>query len=40
MNNRKVSDPDAVLDESDVLAGGWVVLRRGKRSLAAVSVAG
>ncbi|RZS89338.1 tyrosyl-tRNA synthetase [Motilibacter rhizosphaerae] len=38
VNNAKVSDPDALLREEDVLAGRWVVLRRGKRALAAVEV--
>ena len=38
VNNRKVTDVEALLEEGDVLAGGWVVLRRGKRSLAAVRV--
>lgn len=38
VNNAKVADAEAQLAEGDVLAGGWVVLRRGKRSLAAVQV--
>jgi tyrosyl-tRNA synthetase len=37
VNNRKVDQEDAVLDPADLLAGGWAVLRRGKRSLAAVA---
>ncbi|RKS77842.1 tyrosyl-tRNA synthetase [Motilibacter peucedani] len=38
VNNSKVADAEATLQEADVLEGGWVVLRRGKRSLAAVQV--
>jgi tyrosyl-tRNA synthetase len=36
LNNVRLTDPDAVPGASDGLAGGWVVLRRGKRSLAGV----
>ena len=36
VNNRRVSDPAAVPGEGDLLHGRWIVLRRGKRSLAAV----
>jgi tyrosyl-tRNA synthetase len=36
LNNVRVSDPDAVADPSDLLHGRWLVLRRGKRNLAAV----
>ncbi|WP_030529364.1 tyrosine--tRNA ligase [Phycicoccus jejuensis] len=35
VNGAKVSDPDAVLGADDVLAGGVVVLRRGRKNLAA-----
>ena len=35
VNGAKVSDPEAVLAESDVLAGSVVVLRRGRKNLAA-----
>lgn len=34
VNNVKVDSEDAVLCESDLLAGRWVLLRRGKRNLA------
>jgi tyrosyl-tRNA synthetase len=34
LNNRKVADPDAVLELGDLLHGRWTVLRRGKRSIA------
>ncbi|QKE84985.1 tyrosine--tRNA ligase [Arthrobacter sp. NEB 688] len=35
VNGAKVSDPEAVLAADDVLAGGVVVLRRGRKNLAA-----
>jgi tyrosyl-tRNA synthetase len=40
LNNGKVTDPDQVLTESDILPGGVALLRRGRRSLAAVTVRG
>jgi tyrosyl-tRNA synthetase len=40
LNNRKITDPDFVPGAADLLHGRWLVLRRGKRSLAAVEVAG
>ncbi len=33
VNNVKVSDADAALDPGDALAGGWFVLRRGKKTI-------
>jgi tyrosyl-tRNA synthetase len=39
VNNRRVSDVAAVPDRSDLLAGRWLLLRRGKRSLAVAEVA-
>ncbi len=36
VNNVKVSDADWVPETSDLLAGGWLVVRRGKRNLAGV----
>jgi tyrosyl-tRNA synthetase len=39
LNNRKVSDPAAEPAGSDVLHGQWLILRRGKRTLAVVEVA-
>lgn len=36
LNNRRVADPDVVPGDGDLLHGRWLVLRRGKRSLAAV----
>jgi tyrosyl-tRNA synthetase len=36
MNNRRVTDPDAVPVSGDLLHGRWLVLRRGKRQLATV----
>jgi tyrosyl-tRNA synthetase len=39
VNNVKVTDPDAVLSPDDALHGRWLVLRRGKRSIAGVELA-
>jgi tyrosyl-tRNA synthetase len=36
VNNVRITDPDAVPDTADLLPGGWLVLRRGKRTLAGV----
>ena len=36
VNNRRVADAEAVLTEADLLHGRTAVLRRGKRTLAAV----
>ena len=36
LNNRRVTDPELIPAEADLLHGRWLVLRRGKRSLAAV----
>jgi tyrosyl-tRNA synthetase len=38
VNNRRVEDPDAVPAAADLLHGRWLVLRKGKRSLAGVEV--
>lgn len=38
LNNRRVADPDLVPAASDLQHGRWLILRRGKRSLAAVEV--
>jgi tyrosyl-tRNA synthetase len=38
LNNVRVGSEDATLSADDLLAGEWAVLRRGKRSLAAVRV--
>jgi tyrosyl-tRNA synthetase len=40
LNNVRVASEDATLGAHDLLAGEWAVLRRGKRSLAAVRVRG
>ncbi|MFF7675774.1 tyrosine--tRNA ligase [Actinacidiphila glaucinigra] len=40
VNNVKIGDEDAAPQASDLLHGRWLVLRRGKKSLAAVEVAG
>ncbi len=38
LNNRRIMDPAAVPDRSDLLAGRWLLLRRGKRNLAVAEV--
>ncbi|TMB57910.1 MAG: tyrosine--tRNA ligase [Chloroflexi bacterium] len=38
LNNRRVADPNAIPDAADLLGGRWLVLRRGKRTLAALEV--
>jgi tyrosyl-tRNA synthetase len=40
VNNRRVTDPAAVPDRADLLAGRWLLLRRGKRNLAVAEVRG
>ena len=39
VNNRKVESVDAVLDPEDLLAGRYVVVRRGKKTVGAVDIA-
>ncbi|WP_046503959.1 tyrosine--tRNA ligase [Streptomyces odonnellii] len=39
VNNAKVADADSVPDRSELLHGRWLVLRRGKKNLAAIEVA-
>ncbi|MFB7273365.1 tyrosine--tRNA ligase [Streptomyces sp. NPDC056244] len=39
VNNVKVADADSVPDRAELLHGRWLVLRRGKKNLAAVEVA-
>jgi tyrosyl-tRNA synthetase len=36
LNNRKLTDPTAELSSNDLLHGRWLILRRGKRTLAVV----
>ena len=38
VNNERVAGPDAVADRSQLLAGRWLLLRRGKRNLAVAEV--
>ncbi|MDQ3689665.1 MAG: tyrosine--tRNA ligase [Chloroflexota bacterium] len=38
VNNVRVADPAAVPDRTDLLAGRWLLLRRGKRNLAVAEV--
>jgi tyrosyl-tRNA synthetase len=40
LNNVKVTDPEQALTSDDVLAGGHALVRRGRRSLAAVTIPG
>jgi tyrosyl-tRNA synthetase len=37
LNNVRITDPDAIPSDDDVLAGNWLVLRRGKQRLAGVA---
>jgi tyrosyl-tRNA synthetase len=37
VNNVRIADPEAVPSASDLLPGNWLVLRRGKRTLAGVA---
>lgn len=39
LNNVRVEDPDLQPTESDLVAGSWLVLRRGKKNFAGVEVA-
>ncbi|MBO9521187.1 MAG: tyrosine--tRNA ligase [Nocardioidaceae bacterium] len=38
LNNERVTDPDLVPTSEELLDGGWLVLRRGKRNLAGVQI--
>ena len=38
LNNENVSDPDLTLDAGAALAGGWAVLRRGKKTIGLVRI--
>ena len=38
VNNERADDPDLVLEDGHQLPGGWVVLRKGKRSVSGVRV--
>ncbi len=40
LNNERITDPEQVVTELDLLAGGVVILRRGKRNLAGVKFGG
>ncbi len=40
LNNERVTDPEHVPSEPDLLAGSWLVLRRGKKNLAGVEFVG
>ena len=38
LNNERITDPDHVPGDADLIAGGWLVLRRGKKNLAGVEL--
>jgi len=38
LNNERVTDPELVPGADHVVAGGWMVLRRGKKHLAGVNL--
>jgi tyrosyl-tRNA synthetase len=38
LNNQRIEDPDYIPNADDVLGGGWLVLRRGKKNMAGVEV--
>jgi len=38
VNNAKVTDADAALSTADLLPGGFVIVRRGKRTVGALSI--
>jgi tyrosyl-tRNA synthetase len=38
LNNERITDPEYVPTESDLVAGSWLVLRRGKKNLAGVEL--
>jgi tyrosyl-tRNA synthetase len=40
VNNRRMDDEDAVVGPADLLHDRWLLLRRGRRSLAAVELTG
>ncbi len=38
LNNQRVTDPDAAVTAEDLLAGGYLIVRRGKRTVGAVNL--
>ncbi|CAN5445329.1 tyrosine--tRNA ligase [soil metagenome] len=38
VNNQRVEDPDAMIVETDLIAGSWLVLRRGKKKFAGIEI--
>ena len=40
LNNERVDDPETVPSEQDLVAGSWLVLRRGKKKFAGIEVVG
>jgi len=39
LNNERITDPDQVPGDDDLLGGAWLVLRRGKKNFAGVEIA-
>ena len=39
VNNRRVADPEVTLQDADLLHGRYVILRRGRKTVGAVSIA-
>jgi tyrosyl-tRNA synthetase len=40
LNNEKVTDPDRRLEQGDLLAGEYAIVRRGKKTVGAVHIVG
>jgi tyrosyl-tRNA synthetase len=38
VNNVRVTDENAMLTDADLLAGGWIVVRRGRRHIGGLRV--
>jgi tyrosyl-tRNA synthetase len=38
LNNERITDVEHVPDDDDLIAGSWLVLRRGKKNLAGVEM--
>ena len=38
LNNERITDVEHVPDDGDLIAGSWLVLRRGKKKLAGVEL--
>ena len=38
LNNQKVTDPERMIGSEDILVGGHVIVRRGKKTVGAVAI--